>query len=653
MADQLISPNGAHRRASKVRFPGLRTKLTSQWLLVIGDIFLIGVAVLGSFGLRLEFGSRFIFYLPQTWRMMALALMIKPVVYLIFGMYRHLWVYAGVKEMRLVVLSVSTASVLLSVAVIAMIAIQIRLDDYIGFPRAVLVIDWLLSLFLVGGLRFAFRALAEVRVNSGDSNGHVRHVLVVGAGDAGALVVREMQKNPQLNFKPVCFLDDDTNKQGQQIHGVSVVGKLDDLARTMKQRHIDEVVIAIPSAPGSVIRQVADVCRLKGIPFRTMPGIYELIGGTVSVSRLREVEITDLLRREPTRIDEQIIGSSLGGRRVMVTGAGGSIGRELCLQVARWGPASLILLGHGENSVFETLVELEENFPSLPLHPIIADVRDIDRLMVVFDDLHPQVVFHAAAHKHVPLMEVNVEEAVTNNVLGTRNVVEAALNSGVERLVMISTDKAIRPTSVMGATKRMAELVVLDAANRSGQAFSVVRFGNVLGSRGSVIPKFKRQIARGGPVTITHPDMERYFMTIPEAVHLVLQAAAMGQGGEAFVLNMGQQVRILELAEDLIRLSGLEPYKDIDIVFTGIRPGEKLSETLWDQWAQYEPTPHPDIVLLKEQDILSGQTLRETVTDLLQLAREGDASEIVHLLDESIPGAAVRSMPPPDMTAIV
>jgi len=323
------------------------------------------------------------------------------------------------------------------------------------------------------------------------------------------------------------------------------------------------------------------------------------------------------------------------------------------MQAARWGPSSLILLGHGENSGFETLVELEENFPSLPLHPVIADVRDVDRLAVIFDDLRPQVVFHAAAHKHVPLMEVNVEEAVTNNVLGTRNVVEAAVNSGVERLVMISTDKAIRPTSVMGATKRLAELVVLDAANRSGQAFSVVRFGNVLGSRGSVIPKFKRQIAHGGPVTITHPDMERYFMTIPEAVHLVLQAAAMGNGGEIFVLNMGQQVRIIDLAEDLIRLSGLAPYKDIDIVFTGIRPGEKLSEALWDQTAQYEPTTHPDIVLLKEEDILSDQTLREIVNDLLHLAREGDASAIVHVLDESIPGAAMRSTPPPDMTAIV
>lgn len=653
MSNQFLPRSDAHRWSSRVRFPGLRSRLTSQWLLLLGDLFLIVVAVIGSFGLRLEFGSRFIFFLPQAWRMVALALLIKPVVYLIFGMYRHLWVYMGVNEVRLIILSVATASVLLLAAVIAMIALQIRMGDYIGFPRAVLVIDGLLSLFLVGGLRFAFRALAEIRSRSGDDNGHVRHVLVVGAGDAGALVVREMQKNPQLNFKPVCFLDDDPNKHRGQIHGVSVVGRLDDLARVVSQRHIDEVVIAIPSAPGRVIRQVADVCRLKSIPFRTMPGIYELIGGTVSVNRLREVEITDLLRREPTRIDEQIIGASLGGRRVLVTGAGGSIGRELCLQIARWGPSALILLGHGENSVFETLVELEENFPSLPLHPVIADVRDIDRLTVLFDDLSPQVVFHAAAHKHVPLMEVNVEEAVTNNVLGTQSVVDAALHSGVERLVMISTDKAIRPTSVMGATKRLAELVVLDAADRAGQAFSVVRFGNVLGSRGSVIPKFKRQIARGGPVTITHPDMERYFMTIPEAVHLVLQAAAMGQGGEVFVLNMGQQVRILDLAEDLIRLSGLEPYKDIDIVFTGIRPGEKLSEALWDQWAQYEPTMHPDIVLLKEEIILSGQPLRETINDLLQLAREGDSSAIVSILDESIPGAVVRSMPPPDMTAIV
>ena len=653
MAEQPESSSDNHRWMDRLRINQWRVSITSKWFLVFGDIFLISIAVLGSFGLRLEIGSRFIYFLPQAWRMLVLALIIKPLVYSFFGMYRHLWVYASMKETRLIILSVSTASVLLSTAVIVMTAVQARLPGYLGFPRGVLVIDGLLSLFLVGGLRLTVRALAEIRSNAVGAKGHTRHVLVVGAGDAGALVVREMQKNPQLNQIPICFLDDDPLKQRQHIHGVPVAGKLDDLARTINARHIDEVVIAIPSAPGRVIRQVADICRMKGMPFRTMPGIYELIGGKVSVSRLRDVEITDLLRREPAHIDELLIGGSLGGRRVMITGAGGSIGRELCLQTARWGPASIILLGHGENSIFETLIELEENFPSLPVHAVIADIRDIDRMTVIFENLRPQVVFHAAAHKHVPLMEVNVEEAISNNVLGTRNVVEVSVNFGVERLVMISTDKAIRPTSVMGATKRIAEMIVLNAANRSGQAFSVVRFGNVLGSRGSVIPKFKRQIANGGPVTITHPDMERYFMTIPEAVHLVLQASAMGQGGEVFVLNMGQQVHILELAEDLIRLSGLEPYKEIDIVFTGIRPGEKLSEALWDQWAQYEATSHPDIVLLKDEDIWGSPLLNQTIDDLVHLASEGDSAAIVHLLDEYIPGAAVRSTPPPDMTAIV
>jgi FlaA1/EpsC-like NDP-sugar epimerase len=287
------------------------------------------------------------------------------------------------------------------------------------------------------------------------------------------------------------------------------------------------------------------------------------------------------------------------------------------------------------------------------MYPRIGDVRDPDRMANIFEEFRPQVVFHAAAHKHVPLMEANIEDAVTNNVIGTRNIVEVALSSDVERLVLISTDKAIRPTSVMGATKRLAELLVLDAAQRTGRAYTVVRFGNVLGSRGSVIPLFKRQIAQGGPVTVTHPEMERYFMTIPEAVHLVLQAAAMGVGGEVFVLRMGEQVRILDLAEDLIRLSGLEPGKDIEIVFTGIRPGEKLSEELWDQWAQYEPTVHADIVQLVDEDILGGEALANIVNELVYLAGEGDIDAIVRLLDEAIPGAAVRSAPPPDMTSVI
>jgi FlaA1/EpsC-like NDP-sugar epimerase len=477
--------------------------------------------------------------------------------------------------------------------------------------------------------------------------------LVVGAGDAGELVVREMQKNAQLRLQPVCFLDDDPDKQKKQIHGVPVVGKVSDLPRMVVVRRIQEVIIAIPSAPGRVIRQVADVCRTRGIPFRTMPGIYELIGGKVNVSRLREVEIADLLRREPASINDRMIGASLGGKQVLITGAGGSIGIELCRQVARWGPSSLILLGHGENSIFESLLEMEENYPSLPIHAVIADVRDIDRLNIVFDNLRPQVVFHTAAHKHVPLMEANIEEAVTNNILGTRNIVEVSLNYDVERLVLISSDKAIRPSSIYGAAKRLSELLVLNAAHQSGCQFSVVRFGNVLGSRGSVVPLFERQIARGGPITITHPDMERYFMTIPEAVYLVLQASTMGQGGEVFVLNMGEQVRIVDLAEDIIRLSGLEPGTDIEIMFTGIRPGEKLSEELWDKGAHYEPTSHPDIVLLTDEDLLTDPELTHIVDELVHLAREGDSTAIVDILDECIPGAAIGITPPPDLTSIV
>ncbi len=626
-----------------------RIPAPKNWMLFVGDLLLIGVAALGSFALRLDIGPLFVWYLPQAYWFVAIALIMKPGVYYIFGLYRRLWAYASTQELRLIIAAVTTASVGVSVVVVILRAMQVLPN----FPRGVLPIDWLLSLVLVGSFRFSLRLLADTRPSTAERNGRMRRTLIVGAGDAGALVVREMQKNPQLNIIPVCFLDDDPAKNKLQIYGIPVIGTLEDLSRTITLRRIDEVVIALPSAPGHVVRKVADICRGKNVPFRTMPGIYELIGGKVNVNRLRDVEISDLLRRESVMMDYRMIGTQLGGRRVLVTGAGGSIGRELCLQVARWRPAELVLLGHGENSIFESLLEIEENYPSLPFHPVIADVRDIDRMGVIFEDHRPQVVFHAAAHKHVPLMEVNIEEAVTNNVLGTRNVTEVSINHGVERFVLISTDKAIRPSSVYGATKRLAELQVLDAANRTGLAFSVVRFGNVLGSRGSVIPLFENQIALGGPVTITHPDMERYFMTIPEAVHLVLQASAMGKGGEVFVLNMGEQVRIQTLAEDLIRLSGLEPGKDIDIVFTGIRPGEKLSEELWDKNAIYKPTQHPDIVLLEDEDFIGGQELRRTVNDLIHLAREGDTASIVRIFDEFVPGAVVRSTPPPDLTSIV
>lgn len=618
-------------------------------LLFIGDLILIVASVFGSFALRLELGPLFVYYLPQAITMIVVALLVKPLLYYSFGLYSRVWAYASTRELKIITAAVSIAS-----AIVALIIVLLTfLQYYQGFPRSVLAIDWLLSLLAVGGLRFALRLLAESRSGGVAIEGQSKRILIVGAGDAGALVVREMQKNPQLNLSPVCFVDDDASKQKQRIHDIPVEGTLEELGRVLDIWFIQEVIIAIPSAPGSVVRQVIDICREKDVPFRTMPGIYELIGGKINVGRLREVDITDLLRRAPIQINTTLIGSNLSGKRVLITGAGGSIGRELCRQISRWGPESLILLGHGENTIFEALIELEGNFPSLSLHPVVADIRNLDRLSNVIDHFHPQLVFHAAAHKHVPLMEINIEEAITNNVIGTRNVVEAALNSEVDRLVMISTDKAIRPSSVMGATKRMAEMLVLDAAHRSGRPYSAVRFGNVLGSRGSVIPLFKRQIANGGPITITHPDMERYFMTIPEAVHLVLQAAAMGHGGEVFVLRMGEQVKIIQLADDLIRLSGLEPEKDIEIVFTGIRPGEKLSEELWDQWAQFEPTSHGDIVQLVDEDLLSGQILRQTVNELAFLADEGEVDAIIRVLDETIPGAAVRSVPPPDLTAVV
>jgi FlaA1/EpsC-like NDP-sugar epimerase len=618
--------------------------------ILLTDLLLIVISVLGSYALRLEWDATFFIYRPSLYWFIGSALLVKPVIYYLFGMYRRLWMYASVQDLKLIATAVTVASAAVS-AVMMTLFFQ---RAFLGFPRSTLIIDWLLSLVTSGGIRFISRILAESQKSSSVQNAShpSKRILIVGAGDAGALVVREMQKNPQLNLMPVGFLDDNDSKQHQTIYGVPVVGRLSELAKVLDNKRVNEVIIAIPSAPGKIVRMVADVCRLKGAPFRTMPGIYELLGGKVNITRLREVDITDLLRREPTHVFDEQMGAVLTGKVVLVTGAGGSIGSEICRQIARWGPSELIMLGHGENSIFEAVLEMRELYPSVALHPVIADVRDLPRLENIFSRSRPQVVFHAAAHKHVPMMEMNIEEAITNNIQGTRNIVEVSRKFDVERLVMISTDKAIRPVNVMGATKRIAEWMVLDAANRWNRAFSVVRFGNVLGSRGSVVPLFKRQIASGGPVTVTHPDMKRYFMTIPEAVNLVLQAASMGGGGQTFVLNMGQQVRILDLAEDLIRLSGLEPYRDIEIIFTGIRPGEKLSEDLWDEGYDIKSTGHPDIFQISPQDDLQGQPLYRAVEELLKLGREGEVSAIIELLDEIIPGSAIRSTPPPEITAV-
>ena len=623
--------------------------LSRNRTVLLGDLLFIVVCVLGSFVLRVPLGARLFDFRYQILTMLAVALIVKPLVYYQFGLYRRLWAYASIRELKLIAIAVITASIIVSIIVTLISTVMVEKD----FSRSVLIIDWVLSLLAVGGLRFAIRVLSENQITAKQPESRQKRVLIAGAGDAGALVVREMQRNPQANLNPIGFVDDDPAKQKQEIHGTPVIGKIDELGRLIDLKKADEVIIAIPSAPGQVLRKVTEICRKKNIPSRTMPSLHELIGGKVSVNRLREVDITDLLRRAPTHIDNELVGLSLGGRRVLVTGAGGSIGRELCRQIARWEPVELFLLGHGENSIFETLIELEQSFPGLQLHPFIADVRDKDHINHLFSTSQPQVVFHAAAHKHVPLMQANIEEAVSNNVLGTRNVVEAALENDVERLVMISTDKAICPTSVYGATKRIGEMIILDAARRTGKSFTVVRFGNVLGSRGSVLVKFKRQIDQGGPVTVTHPDMQRYFMTIPEAVHLVLQAFAMGKGGEVFVLNMGEQIRILDLAQDLIRLSGLEPGKDVEIVYTGIRPGEKLSEALWDEGADYLPTNHPDVLQLNENDIFAPINLEKAVNELIELGRKNDPDQIVSMLNRIVPGATVSSTPAPDITSLI
>jgi FlaA1/EpsC-like NDP-sugar epimerase len=615
-------------------------KIRNRYIL-IGDILMSVISVLGSYIIRLELIWDFPIYLASLFWMLGIALVVKPLIYYFFGIYRRIWRYASIRELVLILVAVTTASLIIAGAMLGLFYGKV----FTAFPRSVLIIDWLLSMTFAGGLRFLFRIVAErssTAANISPSRGkRKKWVLVIGAGDAGAMIVRELKKNPQLNMEPIGFLDDDPQKQDSVIHGVPVLAPINEIDRVLNTHHVDEALIAIPSASGEVLRKITKVCRQNGIHFRTMPGLYELIGGAVSVSRLREVDISDLLRREPVRMETEVLGEVLENRVVMVTGAGGSIGRELCRQIAQLNPKRLLMLGHGENSIFSAMMDFKENFPSLEMIPLIADVRDLPRLSVLFERWHPEVIFHTAAHKHVPLMESNIEEAVTNNILGTKNIVDSALKYQVERLVMISTDKAIRPVNVMGATKRVAEMLVLDAARKYQRAFSVVRFGNVLGSRGSVVPRFKRQIAAGGPVTVTHPEMKRYFMTIPEAVHLVLQASTLSKGGENYILDMGQPVRIVDLAEDLIRLSGLEPGKDIKIVFTGIRPGEKISEDLWDKGFSYSPTAHPDIHHVDSEEVISSEDLQRVVDELLTYAREGKPDAIQDLLSQTIPGASI------------
>jgi len=607
--------------------------------LLAADVVVVAIAAWAAYAFR--FGWLFREEREEFVPFLVCAVVIKIAAFLIFGLYSRYWRYAGFWDLVAVVLANSAASVVLTAVMVGS-----RLAGWIPeLARSVMPLDWLLALGMTAGLRASLRAVAErTSKRAGPVTGRQRRVLIVGGGDAGALVAKEMEKNPQLGLQPVGFLDDDQEKVHKRIYGFRVLGTVASLGRVVDTHRVDEVVIAIPTAGGPMVRGIVERCRELDVPSRVMPGLYELLDGHASISRLRNVDIEDLLRRP--QVTAELSGADyLAGARVVVTGAGGSIGAELCRQVALAGPSTLVLVGHGENSIFDISWELARRFPQIVVRAVVADVRDRERLMRVFRATNPTVVFHAAAHKHVPLMENNAAEAITNNVVGTGNVVDAALAVGVDRLVMVSTDKAAAPSNMMGASKRIAEAVVRAAASRHGKAYVVVRFGNVLGSRGSVVPIFKAQIAAGGPVTVTHPEVRRYFMTISEAVHLILQAGGLGRSGELFVLEMGEPVRMRDMAADMIRLSGFEPL-EIPIVYTGLRPGEKIDETLWEEGATVEPTTSGDIRRVTEPHLIDAVRLEELVAELVNAAACDDSERIARLIREHIPSATVSARQP-------
>ena len=566
---------------------------------------------------------------------------LKLTILLYAGLYRRLWRHAGVAELERILMA-CVVSAGASALIGALVLPGVGLTP-LRVPLSVLFIDACLTLGVVALPRLLGRLMGRrlQRRRLEDA----RRVLIAGAGAAGEMIVRELLGHPSLGLNPIGFVDDDPSKHGLRLCDLPVLGSLSRITELVDRHEVEEVIIAMPRAPGHVVREVVRAALDVGVKTRTVPGMYDILSGKVTVASLRQVEIQDLLRREPIQTDLDLVRVLATGETVLVTGAGGSIGSELCRQLARLEPAQILLLGHGENSIFDVFAELTERFPSVTAVPIIADVRDRDRLRHVFQQYRPYAVFHAAAHKHVPLMEGNIAEAVTNNVLGTRNVAELSVEFEVEHLVMISTDKAVRPTNIMGATKRVAEQIVQEIAETHHRKFVAVRFGNVLGSRGSVVPTFLRQIQAGGPVTVTHPEMRRYFMMIPEAVQLVLQAGAIGRGGEVFVLDMGEPVKVLDLATDLIRLSGLEVGTDIQIRFSGTRPGEKLYEELFFDSESAIPTDHPKVLRAKNGALPLGLT---TVVDVLvEGARKGRPDdEIRELLARLVPDFKVSATAP-------
>jgi len=597
------------------------------------DVILLPLVVYLSFVLRLER-----FDIVPFWTGFAIftliAVIITPWLLRVSGVYSRYWRYASTDELLLLI-GADTVSVLCTSVAALLVTTLIPVAGTI--PRSVPIIYLFLVLSATAAPRLAVRVAGRYNGKNGGSRPR-QAVAIMGAGDAGAMILREIQNRQHVDMDVVGFLDDDPDKHGVRIHGVPVLGNRHDIPRVVQNFNVSWVIIAIPTAPGREIREIVAICEQVGAQTKIIPGIYELLDSAVSINQLRDVDIEDLLRREPVQTDTAAVRALLRGRRVLVTGGGGSIGSELCRQILRCDPAELALLGHGENSIFAVTRELKRQAgPQTVIRPVITDIRSAERVQFVFATVRPHVVFHTAAHKHVPLMEANPCEAITNNVLGTRHLLAAAQSSETGRFVMISTDKAVNPTSIMGASKRVAEMLVHNTAQTNGRPYVTVRFGNVLGSRGSVVLTFKQQISRGGPVTVTDPEMKRYFMTIPEAVQLVLQAAVLGKGEETFVLDMGEPVKIVDLARDLIELSGLEVGRDIDITFIGRRRGEKLFEELFVEGESYRRTEHEKIFTANNPSALVPQELEEAVVSLVASAQRNDAQAVHRGLQDLIP----------------
>jgi FlaA1/EpsC-like NDP-sugar epimerase len=555
---------------------------------------------------------------------------IKVVVFLLFGFHRRWWRYVSVHDMWSAARGVVVASLVAYLTVYLVAPVH-----NVRLPRSIAAMDLLLTLALIAGARLLARTVIE-RPRSGDLVARGREVIVIGAGDAGRTVVQEMQRSRMLRYTPIGFVDDDRAKLKSRIQGVPVLGTMADLPRLVRERQPDELLIAIPSASGELRQRVVDAAQSLNVPVKTLPGLYELISGQVDLAQIRPIQVEDVLGREQVEVALEDAASYLRDRTVLVTGAGGSIGSELCRQISRVGPARIILVDQGETAVFEIERELVDRGFSAGI-PVLVNVGDRSRLRHLFERYRPSIVFHAAAYKHVPLMESNPIAAVVNNALTTRTVAEVAMEFDVERFVQISTDKAVNRQTVMGQCKLLCEWIVETFGRRSDVTtrFVAVRFGNVLNSAGSVVPTFRRQIARGGPVTVTHPDMTRYFMTIPEAASLVVQAGGIGGSGDVFVLDMGDPVKIVDLARNMIRLSGKQPDVDIKIDYIGTRPGETLYEKLWAEDESVAPTPHPKIMRLRHEPI-DGEWLDVQLVELARLAEADDRLEVIAKLSAMV-----------------